>query len=99
MTTRIDAAFQADASVKRLRLPLTRIGRKQRGLKQTTHRFGARCGSPPALAALGMRDRAVSQAGDTCGVEFRCGFGSAFPIIFLPGDLCAVELNETALLD
>src|SRR3954447_25734913 len=98
MTTRIDAAHRTDASVKRLRLPLTRIGRKQQGLKQTTHRFGARCGSPPALPALGMRDRAVFQTGDACGMKFRRCSRSAFTIVLFSGNWCAAELNETALL-
>src|SRR4051794_9231185 len=52
MATRIDAATRTDASVKRLRLPPSRIWRKQQGLKQTTHRF--------VLAALSLRSHRLA---------------------------------------
>src|SRR4051812_39138886 len=52
MTTRIDAALRTDASVKRLRLPPSRVWRKQQGLKQITHRF--------VLATLSLRSHRLA---------------------------------------
>src|SRR3954467_8696999 len=49
MTTRIDAAFRTNASVKRLRLPLTRIERKQQTFNvehEGRHCPGPLLGSP-----------------------------------------------------
>src|SRR4051794_15860339 len=97
MTTRIDAAHRTDASVKRLRLPLTRIGRKQQGLKQTTHRLGARCGSPPALAGRPWFRW-------LCSTDFGCMKFCGSPhatvgLRFFTNDRLSSDINELAFAD
>src|SRR4051812_19126127 len=101
MTTRIDAAYRTDASVKRLRLPLTRIGRKQQGLKQTTDRFVLATLSLRShrLTALWMWHSASSQTSDVCCVKFLHRSFCTAGAYFLAGYFCTLNLYKPTFSD